>query len=61
MVFVTDNETSKVLAFDLTGNLLDWLDTELPPGSLMGITFDARGRLLVVDALGSRVLMIAPR
>ena len=61
-LFVTDHATSTIFAFTLNGQLLDWLDTGLPAGSLMGMAFDPDdGSLFVVDALGSRVLRIAPR
>jgi hypothetical protein len=59
LLWVTDNETSKIHAFTLEGEELDWLDTGLPTGSLMGITFDTDGRLYIVDALGNQVLRIS--
>lgn len=63
MVFVSDNETSRIYAFDLTGQLVDWLDVspEVGPGGLQGIDFDPEGRLHVVDSAGNRILRIAPR
>ena len=61
LLFVTDNQTSRVLAFDLDGELIDWVDTGLPEGSLMGITADSGGRLLVGDAVGDRVLRVSPK
>lgn len=58
MLFVTDNATSRIYAFDLHGRTLDWLDlgAEVPPGGLMGITFDATDNLFLVDHVGNRVL-----
>ncbi|MDP6946234.1 MAG: hypothetical protein QF464_18950 [Myxococcota bacterium] len=38
---------------------MDWLDTGLPAGSLMGIAFDAEGRIYVADAVGDQVLRIS--
>lgn len=63
LVFVSDNETSQVLAFDANAQLVDYLDlsSELMPGSLMGIEFDAQGRLYVVDEKTSRVLQISAK
>lgn len=60
-LFVTDNATSRILAFDLDGELIDWLDTGLPAGALMGLTFDEAGRLYYVDAVDNRLMVIAPR
>jgi len=61
-LFVTDNATSIIYAFSRDGLLLDWLDTELPAGSLMGMAFDERdGDLYIVNALSDQVLRISPR
>jgi DNA-binding beta-propeller fold protein YncE len=62
LIFVTDNENSKVFAFDMgDGTLIDWLETGLPPGSLMGITFAPDGSLWLVDAVENRILRIAAK
>ena len=58
-LWVTDNATSRIYALTLDGDVVDWLDTGLPAGSLMGITFDALGRLHIVDAVGNQVLRIS--
>jgi sugar lactone lactonase YvrE len=58
-VFVSDHASSIVYAFDMQGQLIDWLYTELPPGSLMGLTFDADGRLHFADALGNQIVRIS--
>jgi len=56
-VLVTDNGTSKILAFDkVTGELIDWLETGLPAGSLMGLTTDQEGGLFLVDAVANHVI-----
>jgi sugar lactone lactonase YvrE len=60
-LYVADNETSRITAFTLSGERVDWLDTGLNPGSLMGIEFDAQGRLYAVDGLGSRLLRITAK
>lgn len=62
ILYVTDNATSRISAFDKnTGARLDYLNITVPPGSLMGITADPEGRLYYVDAMGNRVWRIAPR
>lgn len=63
LIWVSDNETSKVLAFDANAQLVDWLDlaVQIPPGSLMGIEFDAQGNLYVVDEKASQVFQVAPK
>jgi len=55
-LYIADNETGRITAFALDGKRLDWLDTELEAGTLFGITFDDKGRLLAVDSKGNRVL-----
>ena len=57
-LWVTDNATSRIYALSLDGEVVDWLDTGLPAGSLMGITFDDEGRMYLVDAVGDEVLRI---
>ncbi|MCA9582741.1 MAG: hypothetical protein KC416_13170 [Myxococcales bacterium] len=61
MIFVTDNATSRIFAFDKGGRLIDWLSLAgtVKNGSLMGLTFDSAGRILIVDAWDNRVLRIA--
>ncbi len=61
LVFVTDNASSTVYAFTKGGVLVDWLATGWPTGSLMGMAFDAAGRLYLVDAVGDRVVRISAR
>lgn len=62
VLYVSDHETSQLLAFDLDGELLDRLDLsgEVASGGLMGLAFDEEGRLHVVDAVDDRVLRVAP-
>lgn len=60
-IYVTDNATGTIAAFNMQGELVDWLKTGLPAGSLMGITFDANGRIYAVDALANRILEVSPR
>ena len=60
MIWVGDNGTGRIHAFTLDGEQVDWLDTGLGPGALMGMDFDDQGRLHVCDAVQHRVLRIAP-
>jgi sugar lactone lactonase YvrE len=61
-LFVGDNETGRIIAFDLDGNPVDWLDLDsmMEPGSMMGIAFGPEGRLHVVDNKANRILRLAP-
>ncbi len=63
VLFVGDNGTSKLYAYDLDGRLLDWLDlgSHVRAGGLMGIEVDAQGRVYVVDGVGDAVLRISAR
>lgn len=61
VVYVTDNANSRITAFSPEGDVLDWLDTGLPAGSLMGLRVDEQGVIFVVDYLGDQVLRIAAR
>ena len=59
MIFTNDNRTGRIWAFDMDGNLVDYLDTGLDDGALMGMDFDADGNLWVVDAENDEVLRIS--
>jgi hypothetical protein len=62
-IWVSDNRNALILAFDLDGKLVDWLDlgSFVSTGSLMGMDFDSQGRLYVVDAVNHKVFRIAPK
>jgi len=49
VLFVTDNETSLIHAFDVSGELLKTLDTGLPAGSLGGIAIGPDHRAYLGD------------
>lgn len=55
MLFVSDNATSRILAFDLDGTLLDYVDTGLPAGSLQGLAIRG-GSVYAVDTPGNSVI-----
>jgi DNA-binding beta-propeller fold protein YncE len=59
MIFVADHSTSTILAFDLDGNLLDYLP--LDAVGLMGLEIDDEGRIYVVDTDAQRVIRITIR
>jgi len=61
VVFVTDNATSVIYAFDDEGAPLRFLETGLAPGSLVGLTLGIEdGLVYFVDKGTSRVYRIDP-
>ena len=58
LLFVSDNATGTLLAFDLQGNLVNHLETGLSSGSLGGFTFGPDGKLYFVDTAGNQVLRV---
>lgn len=58
LLFVSDNQTSRVLAYTLAGEKVNELDTGLPPGSLAGLVFGPDGKLYLVDMKGNRVFRV---
>ncbi len=57
-IYVSDNATSRITAFTLTGEQVNYLDTGLPAGSLSGMNFGPDGKLYFVDMIGNRVVRI---
>lgn len=57
-LFVSDYGTGYLLAFDLEGTLLNYLDTGLGGGKLSGITFGPDGKLYFVDMVGNQVIRV---
>lgn len=60
LLWVTDNATSKIHVFQMDGTQVNWLETGLPAGTLMGITFGPDNLLYLVDAMGNQVLRVEP-
>ena len=62
VVYVSDNKRNKIMGYDAeSGELIDYLQMDLPEGSLMGIEFDAEGNLWFADAVGNRIGRISPK
>lgn len=57
-LYVSDYNTGHLLAFDLEGELVNFLDTGLGEGKLSGITFGPDGKLYFVDMVGNQVLRV---
>ena len=60
VLFVSDNATGRIVAFDLEGKELNSLDTGLGAGALAGMAFGPDGKLYFVDMATSRVLRVEP-
>jgi DNA-binding beta-propeller fold protein YncE len=60
MLYVSDNQTGVIYAFDLDGVLVDWVETGRKDGALMGMDFDEDGRLYVIDARADEIIRISP-
>ena len=59
LIYVVDHATSFVWAFDLDGEVVDWLETGIEANSLQGIEFDSEGRIVLADSQENRVLRIS--
>jgi hypothetical protein len=60
LLYVSDNATGKIQAFDSDGALVNSLDTGLAPGALSGMDVGPDNRLYLVDRLANRVLRVDP-
>jgi hypothetical protein len=60
LLYVTDAETSTFHVFDKTGKEIRHLRTELPAGSLAGLTFAGDGKVYFADRVAGRVMRIDP-
>ena len=60
VLYVGDNLTSRVSAFNLDGELLETLDLDIDEGGLMGIRVSPDGEsLYATDFIGNRVLRVS--
>jgi len=60
VMFVSDNATGIIHAFDLLGNRVNHIDTGLGPGAVMGLAFGPDGKLYFVNATGNQVIRLDP-
>ena len=59
-VFISDARHSRILALDrVTGDLVDWLELDVPEWSLMGMEFDDEGNLYVANYTEDQILRIS--
>lgn len=61
VLYVSDNATSQIHAFELDGTWLRSLDTGLPAGSLAGIEVSPDGQMYFVNMPRAEVLRIIPK
>jgi len=61
VLFVTDNATSEIIAFDMDGEEIDRLQTRIESGSLMGIFARSVEDIWVVSAKENRLYRIQPK
>jgi hypothetical protein len=61
VVFVTDNATSRIHAFDLDGKSLRTVEAPVPAGSLAGIAIGPDDRVYLVDLARAQALRIDVR
>lgn len=59
LLYVTDAGSGYLVAFNLNGEVVDWLDTGAP--GLFGLTFDQNGQLYVVHGPENLLVKISPR
>jgi len=57
---VTDHSTGKIFAFDLDGELIDWIDTGRGSDSLMGIVARSLDDIWFIDARSEEVVRFQP-
>ncbi len=60
ILYVSDNATGRIVAFDLEGKQLNAIDTGVGPGALAGLSFGPDNKLYFVDLAGSRLLRLDP-
>jgi hypothetical protein len=60
LIYVADNATGHIHAFNLSGVRVNWLDTGLGANALQGIAFGPDGKLYFCDKLNDTVRRIDP-
>ena len=60
-VYVSDHRSGRIYAFDLLGNLVDYIDLSpvFPDAGLSGLAVDAAGRLYVTMMNADQVLRLS--
>jgi sugar lactone lactonase YvrE len=58
-VFISDHDTSRILAFNLEGELMDWVQLDVDAGHLGGLTLDQDGNIVVVDMVSNELIRIS--
>ncbi len=58
LVFISDNESGFIYAYDMYGKQVNYLDTGLGKDTLMGMAFGPEGKLYFVDSANNQVLRI---
>ena len=61
ILYVSDNDNGNILAFDLDGELIDFLELDVDKDALMGIDFGPDGNLYIVDSEDDELLKISPK
>jgi DNA-binding beta-propeller fold protein YncE len=59
LIYVTDAATGYIVAFNKSGDIIDWLDTGAP--GLFGLTLDQEGNIYVAHGPENLVVKIEPR
>jgi hypothetical protein len=59
-LYIADNATGIIHAFDLNGNRLNWLDTGRGVGALSGLDMGPDGKLYFVDVTSDQIFRIDP-
>jgi hypothetical protein len=60
ILYVSDNATGRIVAFDMQGKELNSIDTGVGPGALAGMAFGPDNKLYFVDMVGNRLMRIDP-
>ena len=61
IIYVSDNESSTIFAFDKNGTMIDYLSLGLDAGSIMGIEIDNKGNLWFVNNKSSEIMLVTPK